>query len=107
MIERIRESGVLRAIGASNFSVRRIVLAEGLVIGALSWILGTLLSLPLSVFLSDQVGLALLKVPLSYQYSIIAAVVWFFALMLIAAAASLGPARSAVRLTIREVLAYE
>ena len=107
MIERIREIGVLRAIGASNFSVRRIVLAEGLVIGALSWILGTLLSLPLSVFLSDQVGLALLKVPLSYQYSIIAAVVWFFALMLIAAAASLGPARSAVRLTIREVLAYE
>ena len=93
MLERIREIGVLRAIGASNISVRQIVLAEGLVIGALSWALGTLLSIPLSAFLSDQVGLALLKVPLSYQYSIIAAVVWFFALMFIAAAASLGPAR--------------
>ena len=107
ILERIREIGVLRAIGASNVSVRQIVLAEGLVIGALSWAVGTLLSLPLSAFLSEQVGLALLKVPLSYQYSYAAAGVWFFALMLIAAAASLGPARSAVRLTIREVLAYE
>ena len=107
MLERIREIGVLRAIGASNVSVRQIVLAEGLVIGALSWGIGVLFSLPVSAFLSDQVGLALLKVPLSYQYSVLAAVVWFFALMLIAVAASLGPARDAVRLTIREVLAYE
>jgi putative ABC transport system permease protein len=107
MLERIREIGVLRAIGASNMSVRQIVLAEGLVIGALSWGIGTLLSLPVSAFLSDQVGLALLKVPLNYQYSLVAAVVWFFALMLIAIAASLGPAKNAVRLTIREVLAYE
>jgi putative ABC transport system permease protein len=107
MMERIREIGVLRAIGASNVSVRQIVLAEGLVIGALSWGIGVLLSLPVSAFLSDQVGLALLKIPLSYQYSVIAAVIWFFAIMLIAVAASLGPARNAVRLTIREVLAYE
>ncbi len=107
MLERIREIGVLRAIGASNVSVRQIVLAEGLVIGALSWVLGVLLSIPVSAFLSDQVGMALLKVPLNYEYSIIAAVVWFFALILIAVAASLGPARDAVRLTIREVLAYE
>ena len=80
---------------------------EGLVIGALSWSLGALLSLPVSAFLSDQVGLALLKVPLNYQYSIAAATLWFFALMLIAVAASLGPAKNAVRLTIREVLSYE
>jgi len=107
MLERIREIGVLRAIGASTMSVRQIVLAEGLVIGVLSWLLGVLISIPVSAFLSDQVGLALLKVPLNYQYSLLAAVVWFFALLLIAAAASLGPARNAARLTIREVLAYE
>ena len=107
MLERIREIGVLRAIGASNVSVRQIVLAEGLVIGALSWGIGVILSLPVSAFLSEQVGLALLKVPLNFQYSVAAAIVWFFALMLIAVAASMGPARDAVRLTIREVLAYE
>jgi putative ABC transport system permease protein len=107
ILERVREIGVLRAIGASNVSVRRIVLTEGMVMGILSWGAGTLLSLPISTLMSEQVGLALIDVPLSYQYSVLAAVVWFFALLAVAVVASLGPARNAVRLTIREVLAYE
>ncbi len=107
ILERIREIGVLRAVGASNLSVRQIVLAEGIVIGILSWLIGSALSVPISAFLSEEVGLALLNVPLIYEYSLPAAVLWFFALMIIAVAASLGPARDAVRLTIREVLAYE
>ncbi|HSM55378.1 MAG TPA: FtsX-like permease family protein [Candidatus Sulfomarinibacteraceae bacterium] len=107
ILERIREIGILRAIGASNFALRRIVLAEGLFIGILSWTLGVLLSIPVGVLMSEQVGIALLGVPLTFQYSMPAAISWFFALLIIAAAASLGPARNAVRLTVREVLAYE
>jgi putative ABC transport system permease protein len=83
------------------------VLLEGIAIGVLSWGLGMALSLPISRFMSEQLGLALIKVPLSYEYSIVAAVAWFFALLVVAVVASLGPARNAVRLTIREVLAYE
>ncbi len=45
MMERVREVGVLRAIGASNASVRQIVLAEGVAMAAISWTIGTLLSL--------------------------------------------------------------
>jgi putative ABC transport system permease protein len=107
ILERVREIGVLRAIGASNLSVRRIVLIEGIVIGVLSWVIGTILSLPVSAFMSEQVGLALIDVPLTYQYSALAALVWFFVLQIVAVVASLGPARNAVRLTVREVLAYE
>ena len=107
VLERVREIGVLRAIGASNVSVRQIVLAEGVAMGVLSWVVGTLLSLPISRFMSEQLGLALIQVPLSYQYSVVAAILWFFVLLSVAAVASLGPARNAVRLTIREVLAYE
>ena len=107
ILERIREIGVLRAIGASTPSIRQIVLAEGVVIGLLSWAMGTLLSWPVSAFMSEQIGLALLNVPLTYQYSTVAMVIWFFMIQMIAVAASLGPARDAVRLTIREVLAYE
>jgi putative ABC transport system permease protein len=107
ILERVREIGVLRAVGASNLAVRRIVLVEGLAIGVLSWGLGTLISIPVSAWLSEQVGLALIDVPLSHQYSVAAAVAWFFALLAVAVLASLGPARNAVRLTIREVLAYE
>jgi putative ABC transport system permease protein len=57
--------------------------------------------------MSEQLGLALIKVPLSHHYSWIAVVAWFFVLQAVAVVASLGPARDAVRLTIREVLAYE
>lgn len=107
ILERVREIGVLRAIGASNLSVRKVVLLEGMVIGLLSWLIGLLLSWPISAFMSEQLGLALIKIPLSFQYSTGAAVLWFFALQAVALVASLGPARKAVRLTIREVLAYE
>jgi putative ABC transport system permease protein len=107
VLERVREIGVLRAIGASNTSVRWIVLAEGVTMGLLSWGVGTLLSLPISRFMSEALGLALIQVPLTYQYSAPAAILWFFVLQIVAVMASLGPARNAVRLTIREVLAYE
>ncbi|MFC2030846.1 ABC transporter permease [Chloroflexota bacterium] len=107
IMERVREIGVLRAVGASNVSVRQIVLVEGLVMGLLSWIAGTLISLPVSRLMSEQLGLMLIQIPLNFQYSIGAAVLWFAALLLIAGFASWGPARNAVQLTIREVLAYE
>ncbi|HEX9114990.1 MAG TPA: FtsX-like permease family protein [Anaerolineae bacterium] len=107
MLERVREIGVLRAIGASNTSVRSIVLAEGLAIAGISWVVGTALSVFLSPVFSEVLGVALIKIPLRYHYSFVAAVVWIFILLGIAVAASLGPARAAVRLTVREVLAYE
>ena len=107
MMERVREVGVLRAIGASNASVRQIVLAEGIAMAVISWGIGMTLSLFIAPALSSALGLALIKIPLTYHYSLTGAVVWFFILLAIAVAASLGPARNAVRLTVREVLAYE
>lgn len=107
MLERIREIGVLRAIGASNGAIRRIVLLEGLVMATLSWVIGFVLSYPVAQVMSEQIGVALLDTPLSFTYALPAAIAWFFVLLALAVAASLGPARSAVRLTIREVLAYE
>jgi putative ABC transport system permease protein len=107
MMERVREVGVLRAIGASNASVRQIVVAEGVAIAVLSWLVGTGLSFFLSPLFSEQLGLALIKIPLRYHYSWLGAAVWFVILVAIAVVASLAPARDAVRLTVREVLAYE
>ncbi|MDT8304412.1 MAG: FtsX-like permease family protein [Anaerolineae bacterium] len=107
VLERIREIGVLRAIGAANPAVRKIVVAEGVLIGVLSWVIGFLISFPVGAKMSEVIGMALLNIPLTYRYSALAAAVWFVAIVLIAVAASLGPARNAVKLTVREVLAYE
>ena len=107
ILERIREIGVLRAIGASNNSVRQIVVFEGLTVGFLSWLVGALISYPLSILLSNQIGQALLKMPLDFNYSWAGLGSWFVIVLVLATVASLGPAQSASRLTIREVLAYE
>lgn len=107
IMERVREVGVLRAIGASNGSVRGIVLAEGSAMAVISWLVGGLISVGLAPLFSSQLGLALIKIPLQYHYSLAGAGAWFFILLAIAAVASLAPARNAVRLTVREVLAYE
>lgn len=107
VLERTREVGVMRAIGASNGSVLRIVIAEGLLIGALSWLVGGLLSLPLGKVLSDQVGNLFLGAPASYTFSVWGAVLWLILVLLLATVASVLPAWNAARLTVRDTLAYQ
>ncbi|HJZ47246.1 MAG TPA: FtsX-like permease family protein [Roseiflexaceae bacterium] len=107
VLERTREIGVLRAIGASNGAVLRIVIVEGVLIGALSWAIGALLALPLSLLLSDAVGVAFLQMPLDFVFSLPGLLIWLGVVAILAALASLLPAWNAARLTVRDVLAYE
>jgi putative ABC transport system permease protein len=82
-------------------------MVEGLFIGALSWLIGAILSLPISKLLSDAVGMALTDAPLSYTFSTKGALLWLGIVLILAAMASFLPAWNASRLTVREVLAYE
>ena len=107
VIERTREIGIMRAIGASDRTVMRIVLVEGTLIGLIAWTIGTLISLPMSRVMSHQVGMALLQLPLFYTYSLEGTVLWLLLTLILAATASFLPARNASRLTVREVLSYE
>jgi putative ABC transport system permease protein len=107
VLERTREFGVMRAIGASNGSVFQIVVVEGLLIGLLSCALGAVLAWPISRLLSDGVGNAFLGAPFSYTFSLRGIALWFGASIVIATAASLLPAWNASRLAVRDVLAYE
>ncbi|MCB9433048.1 MAG: FtsX-like permease family protein [Ardenticatenaceae bacterium] len=107
VLERTREIGVLRAVGASDGSVLRIVLVEGVFIGLISWIIAFALSYPIGQALSNLVGTALLQSPLTYVFSTGGGVGWLAAVLLIASLASYLPARNASRLSVRETLAYE
>jgi putative ABC transport system permease protein len=107
VLERTREIGVLRAVGASDAAVQRIVVIEGVLIGGISWLIGALLALPLSRLMSDQVGIAFIQEPLSYTFSSTGVAIWLSLVVVLAAIASFLPAWNASRLSVRDVLAYE
>jgi len=107
VLERTREIGVLRAIGASNRGVSRVFILEGVVIGLLSWLLGIVLAVPMGKMLSAAVGIPMMGVPLTFSYSVNGVWIWLLLISVLSAIASFIPARNASRLTVREVLAYE
>jgi putative ABC transport system permease protein len=107
VLERTREIGLMRAIGASNQAIWQIVIVEGVLIGLFSWMLGLLLAFPLSKGLSDAVGIAMLQVPLSYTFSFAGVLLWLGLVVVLAAVASFLPAWNASRLSVKDVLAYE
>ncbi len=107
VIERTREIGVMRAIGASDRAVLRIVLLEGILIGLISWVIGGLIALPASQLLTNTVGVTLLRAAPSYIFSTGGAFLWLVTVLVLAGLASFLPARGASRLTVREVLSYQ
>jgi putative ABC transport system permease protein len=107
VLERTREIGVLRAIGAPNRGVASVFILEGVVIGLMSWLMGALLAIPMSQGLNQALGQAVMGVPLTYSYSMPGLWLWLAIVILLSILASFIPARNASRLTVREVLAYE
>ncbi len=107
VLERTREIGVLRAVGAANNAVRQVVVVEGVVVGLLSWLLSAALSMPVSRALASAVVESVLKASVNFQYSALGLIIWLAIIIGIGVVSSLGPARNAVRLSVREVLDYE
>ncbi len=106
-LERTREIGVMRAIGASNFDIQKIVLVEGLFIGLLSWSVGIIFSIPITSALTYGVGVAIFKSQLPFAFGLQGIMIWLAITMVLAVLASALPARKASRLTVRDTLAYE
>jgi len=107
VLERTREIGITRAIGADDRAVMRTVIAEGFVIGTMSFVLAIILSIPFTYLLSTIVSLAVFETPIKVVFTYLGYAIWFGLVLVLSVVASILPARNAARLTIREVLAYE
>lgn len=107
VLERTREIGVMRAIGASNGDIQSIVITEGMVIGILSWAISILLAIPITNVLCFGVGMAILTAPMPPIYGIAGVFAWLIFTIVLGTLASAIPARRASRLTVRDTLAYE
>lgn len=107
VLERKREIGVMRAVGASTRDILQIFVVEGVVIGLISWVVGLILAPPISFAMSYRIGMTFTKQPLTYVYDPRGPLFWLVIVVVVAALASLVPARNAAGLSVRETLAYE
>ncbi|MEM7347777.1 MAG: FtsX-like permease family protein, partial [Chloroflexota bacterium] len=107
VIERVREIGVMRSLGASNRVIQRIFVAEGLIIGLISWGLSLIAGLIPTKLLGDAVGIAFMETPLTYTLSINGIVAWLAIVLIVSALSTSVPAEQASQIKVSELLAYE
>jgi putative ABC transport system permease protein len=106
VVERTREIGVMRAIGARSRTIMGMFLMEGILQGLMSWLLAGLLSFSLFRPLANALGQAMFGANLDYQYNTGAVVTWLVIILVISTLASILPARNAAQVSVRESLAY-
>ncbi len=106
ILERTREIGVMRAIGASHKILSRMFLAEAATIGILSWIMGLLVSVPLGYPISDFLGGLIFEVELDFSYSISGMVFSFVLILLLVLVASTVVGLESKKQTVQKAFAY-
>jgi len=107
VLERTREIGVMRTIGAVDFVVMQSVIIEALVIGLITWFLAIGLSYPISSAMLNIIGQSMAGSAFSLVFTPFGVLLWLAVVIVLSIIASIMPARNAARLTINEVLAYE
>jgi putative ABC transport system permease protein len=106
VIERTKEIGVLRAIGARSHTILGIFVMEGVLQGILSWLIAIPISFIASPAVASSLGHAMFGATLDYQYNWTAVGAWFGLVIIISILASILPARGATRVSVRDSLAY-
>ncbi len=107
VLERSKEIGVMRAIGATSGTLVGIFIFEGILLGLISALMAIPLSYPGARLVSDAMGNMLFKMPMFFRYSVDGVFLWIVVMIVLATLASLWPALRAARLSVRDTLAYE
>jgi putative ABC transport system permease protein len=106
VVERTREIGVLRAVGARSPTILGIFVMEGILQGLLSWLVAVPISCLVSGLVASGLGYAMFGATLDYQYNWPAVGIWLGIILVISMLASMLPARGATRISVRDSLAY-
>jgi putative ABC transport system permease protein len=107
VVERTREIGVMRAIGAISRTMMGMFVMEGVLQGLLSWAMAVPISFALGKPMANALGQTMFEANLDYQYNFEAVIVWLVIILVISTLASILPARNAIRISVQESLAYE
>ena len=105
VLERRREIGILRSMGARNWQVAQVFWTEGLSLGAVSWLIAVVVGIPAAYGFVYLLGKVLATLPFALDPL---SLVWMLVFILVlATVASIGPVVGAARLSIAETLKYE
>jgi len=107
VVERLREIGVMRSVGASSPSIVAVFVTEGVLLGLISWLLVVPLSVPSAKLFTDVIGQTVVGFGLDFEYAVGGVAIWLSIVLVLSALASLWPALKATRVSVRETLAYE
>ncbi len=105
VLERRREIGILRSMGATGWGVARVFWTEGLALALIAWFIGVILSFPAAYGFVQLIDHQLLA--LQFAFSPLALAWMLLAILAVATLASFGPALSASRARIADILRYE
>jgi putative ABC transport system permease protein len=107
VLDRIREIGVLRAIGATRRQIALLIMLEAGFLGLVAAIAGVLAGVPMGVVFVRVVGLVGTGWHVDYLFPIARSVRVAGLVVITAFLAGLLPARRAAKLPVTEALAYE
>jgi ABC-type antimicrobial peptide transport system permease subunit len=105
VLERRREIGLLRVMGASGWRIGQVFWSEGLALGGISWLAGGIIGLPLAYLFVRT--FSQLVMPLDFVIDPAAFVVMLGAIVAIATLATIAPASRAAQIRIVDMLRYE
>jgi ABC-type antimicrobial peptide transport system permease subunit len=105
VLERRREIGILRSMGAVRSKIVQVFWAEGTTLGFLSWVVAVIIGIPAAYGLVQVQAHVLAPVPFAFNSIDL---VWTLAtIIVLSALASAGPVLAAVRVKIVQTLSYE
>ncbi len=106
VVERTKEIGVLRAVGARTPTILGMFVMEGVLQGVISWLIAVPISFLIAQPMASALGKVMFNADLSFRYNYAAVGVWLVIILVISTLASILPARSATRISVRDSLAY-
>jgi putative ABC transport system permease protein len=105
VLERRREIGILRSMGATGRKVAQVFWTEGVSLGIVAWVIACLIGVPIAYGFIQFVGTLLIQTP--FALNPVSMLLMLVFIVAVASLATIGPVWSASRVKIAATLRYE
>jgi ABC-type antimicrobial peptide transport system permease subunit len=105
VLERRREIGILRSMGGTGWRIASVFWMEGISLAVVAWIAAVIVGIPAAYAFVSLIGSLL--VPLPFTFAPVTSGIMLVFILAIATLASFGPALSAARVRVSEMLRYD